>query len=254
MENELIEREQATCKTCSLKFMAALCRSPFDATKILARQQHCDPCIRAEHIRAANEYAKQRKEDHEKRIADLWATICPAEYRTAPEGGTHDHQRFLLTQPDAPDILAHPFSPTGLIIRGATGTGKTRTMFRLLRVYHQAHPRPSIIALSSGQFDRQARDAAGKYSLTEWFERLAKVDCLFIDDIGKGKWTPATAGHFWELVDDRTKHHRPLYLTTNHNGETLAQAIGLDRDIAEPLIRRLREFNRTAVLRHHQDS
>jgi len=121
-------------------------------------------------------------------------------------------------------------------------------MYRLFRAYFDKSPRPRLIAITSGQFDRQARDAAGTFTLSQWFDRLAKADALFIDDIGKGKWTPATSSQFWELVDDRTRNRKPIFLTTNLNGETLVASLGLDRDIAEPLLRRIRESCDVVVL------
>ena len=248
---DLIEREPATCRTCKVAFDAAICRSPFDPTRILARQQHCDRCVQAEQERAAKSYATWRSEEAVRITEEAWAKICPVEFRTPAEGGSHDQERFEADQAAAKEVLDHPLGPMGLILRGGTGAGKTRAIFRLLRRYHLMQPRPRIIALSSGQFDREARDAAGKFTLTEWFDRLAKADVLFVDDIGKGKWTPATAGQFWEVVDDRTKHHRPIFLTTNLNGDTLVQAIGIDRDIGEPLLRRLREHCRILTMKRN---
>ena len=110
-----------------------------------------------------------------------------------------------------------------------------------------------MIAMSAGEFDRAARDAAGRFQLTEWFCRIAEADVLFIDDLGKGKWTAATAGQFWELIDARCKEARPIFFTTNCSGETLVQSLGLNKDIAEPLLRRLRESCKALVLTPKQD-
>jgi DNA replication protein DnaC len=110
-----------------------------------------------------------------------------------------------------------------------------------------------MIAMSAGEFDRAARDAAGKFQLTEWFESLASSDVLFMDDLGKGKWTAATAGQFWELIDARSKEARPVFITTNCSGETLVRSLGLNKDVAEPLLRRLRESCKALVLQVKQD-
>lgn len=247
--NDLPDSIDATCRTCSKSFAAAVCRSPFDPTKVLATQRHCDPCLRQIETKTAEANAISRAQEARRRIFNAWEGICPIEFRNELEGGFHDEQRFFADQPAAKQVTEHPYSGKGLILRGQTDAGKTRAMWCLMRRYWAEVPRLRLIALSAGQFDREARDAAGTFTLTAWFDRLARADALFIDDIGKGKWTPATSGQFWELVDDRCKHHRPIYLTTNLNGETLVTSLGLERDIAEPLLRRLRQYCDVIVLK-----
>lgn len=243
-----LEHRDAACKTCGKAFRACGVRNPFDASNIMAWQLHCDQCTDAEHERITTREASRRADQAQAAIEEEWAKICPENYRSKLEGGPTSIERLAEIQPKMESILSHPYGPQGLILRGSTGTGKTRCMFRLLRSYFVSSPRPKIIAMSSGQFDRQARDAAGNFTLSRWFDRLEECDALFIDDIGKGKWTAATAGHFWEIVDARTKRGRPIFLTTNCNGDTLVESIGLSKDVAEPLLRRLRELCRTMVV------
>ena len=219
---------------------------------MIASQKHCGQCTEAENARRQREAVEARRERSERDLEEAWARLCPLEFRSTLEGGPTSIARLESDQPSLPELLRHPLGPEGLILRGGTGAGKTRCMYRLLRSYHVLTPRPRIVAMTAGQFDREARDAAGTFTLSAWFDRLARADVVFIDDIGKGRWTPATSGQFWELVDDRTRNGRPLFLTTNTSGETLVQSLGLDRDIAEPLLRRLREHCRVIVCRRAQ--
>lgn len=242
-----ITRETAQCRTCGQQFDAAVCMSPFDATKVLARQLHCDACVAAEQERQAQGRAAAAREKAERELEDAWARICPMAYRSRLEGGQTDVAR-IEDNPAWPEIAAHQLGPTGLILRGPTGAMKTRCMFRLLRRYHVTVPRPRIVAMTAGEFDRGARDAAGDFTLSRWFDRLAGADALFLDDVGKGKWTAATAGQFWEIVDARTKDGRPLFITTNLSGRTLVDHLGLGPDIGEPLLRRLRESCKVVVM------
>lgn len=236
-----MHRSPATCESCGVSFMAAVVFSPFDSTKELFKQRRCNLCIETHNKCAANE-AEYARQSILKRQTDVeWGNLCPIEFRTISEGGQTDADRLGMENSQLGKITSHPLGERGLIIRGGTGAGKTRAMYRLFRAYFDKSPRPRLIAITSGQFDRQARDAAGTFTLSQWFDRLAKTDALFIDDIGKGKWTPATSSQFWELVDDRTRNRKPIFLTTNLNGETLVASLGLDRDIAEPLLRRIRE-------------
>ncbi len=244
-----IEREPAHCRTCGKPFLSAVCRHPLDASKVLARQLHCDPCVEAEKDRQAKAAEARRIEHEEAQLRAAWDAICPEEFRTRFEGGNTDLERLEREQPMVAKILTHPLGAQGLILRGATGAAKTRCMYRLLRAYFLTKPRPSIIAMSAGRFDREARDAAGNFTLSKWFKRLASADVLFLDDIGKGKWGPGTAGQLWELIDDRCANGRPVFLTTNFTGDKLVEVLGLDGDTAAPLLRRLREHCQVIVLK-----
>lgn len=245
---DTIEHENAICEDCSKPFQAAIARSPFDPSRVIVRQRRCEPCVDAFEVRIANEEQKRRGDAIAAQRKAVWETICPKIYRTIEEGGMTDLNRLKEEAKEFSEILDYPIGHRGLILRGGTGAGKTRVMYRLMKRFHDTIPMPSILALSSGEFDRQARDAAGCWKLTEWFDRLSQVDALFIDDIGKGKWTVATIGHFWEVVDNRTKNCRPIFITTNCSGETLIQSIGVSKDIGEPLLRRLRESCKVIVM------
>lgn len=246
--SEEMTRTTATCETCHGQFSAAVVFSPFNPQKELFRQKHCGPCIERRNQTVANEAETARQAIFKRQTDVDWGNLCPIDFRAISEGGQTDVERLAKETPQLAKIVAHPLGDRGLILRGGTGAGKTRSMYRLFRTYFDKSPRPRLIAMTSGQFDRQCRDAAGTFTLSQWFDRLAKADALFIDDIGKGKWTPATASQFWELVDDRTRNRRPIFLTTNLNGETLVSSLGLDRDIAEPLLRRIRETCDVIVL------
>lgn len=245
---ETMEHETANCEDCGQAFHSAICRSPFDPQRIIVRQRRCEPCIVAFEVRIATEEQKRKEEAFALECEAIWEAVCPKNYRLESENGMTNLEMLQKEVKELPQILAHPYGHRGLILRGGTGTGKTRSMYRLLRSYHVRKPRPRIIALSSGEFDRQARDAQGTFKLTEWFQNIAEADILYIDDIGKGKWTASTASQFWEIVDDRTRNCRPIFITTNCSGDTLVQSIGLSKDIGEPLLRRLRENCKAIVL------
>lgn len=181
----------------------------------------------------------------ENRVVE-WARLCPLEFRLAgvlEGGGQTELVKMTESSPGWQKILEWTFGRRGLLIRGQTGRCKTRATWRLLR--RQFNERRSIIALTSAQFDRQCRDAGGTFTLSEWFDRLAAVDVLFLDDLGKAKWTEGTEAQMFDLIDERTREGRPILATTNDSGESLAARLSTDR--REPLIRRLRDYCDTYV-------
>lgn len=219
----------ATVSQDSQEVVCLGCQKPFQARalilfdrKIVASK--CEACADLEENRTVE-----------------WARLCPLEFRLTGAlegGGRTELARMTEAAPVWQEILAWEYGPRGLLIRGQTGRCKTRAMWRLLR--HQFNQRRSVIAITSAQFDRQCRDAGGTYTLTEWFNRLAAVDVLFLDDLGKAKWTEGTEAQMFDLIDERTREGRPILATTNDSGESLAARLSTDR--GEPLIRRLRDY------------
>lgn len=240
-ETQPLPTVRRTCTVCGQEFDAISMLSPFTGQPVFTARA-CSPCVERTKAERAKSAAEMARSSAEMARRAAWESICPSDYRTTEEGGQTDWRRLWAEQPKLEQVLRHPLGPRGLILRGPTGSRKTRCLYRLLRVYFDRRPvNPRIVALTAGEFDRQARDAAGNFTLSTWFRRLATIEVLFLDDLGKGSWTRATAGQFWELVDDRTRNGRPIFATTNYIGDALTQAIGLDGDTAPALLRRLRE-------------
>lgn len=175
---------------------------------------------------------------------DEWVALCPREFRTREEAGNTDIARMDSEAPNWRKLLEWQFGDRGLLVRGESGRCKTRAMWRLIRQLFLA--RKSVIAMTAARFDRECRDVGGNFNLTTWFDRLASVDALFIDDLGKGAWTQATEAQFFDLVETRTRDGMPMLVTSNDNGATLAARLSDGR--AEPLIRRLRDYCEVVVL------
>lgn len=242
------EGEDSSPPPAKRRFRAACatCGEDFDAVeyilfgKVALRKSHCDPCVERhnEEERAISLTGKPDREDE-------WRALCPAEFRTTAEGGATVLPRLLRECPKLAEVTGWTYGPKGMLIRGDTGRCKTRAVWRLLReLFAQGW---SIVALTSGEFARQFADAAGNFTRSAWFSRMAGADVLFLDDLGKGRWTEGVWGEFFELVDDRTKHSRPVILTTNDTCATMAGKC-TDPVTWGPLDRRLRDYCELLVL------
>lgn len=248
--DEGVTRETAKCVGCGATFSALVYRmDPEDAP--MFRQRACEECVRARGRASAEEQALRDRE-RESECERRWEAVCPFEFRTIEEGGRTDEVRFMEQHKDAPTILAHPFGPVGLLLRGNTDAGKTRIMWRLLRRYFEQREvlgqRLTIAAFSHGEFQRECQDAAGNHRSAQWFRTITTADVFLLDDMGKGPWTENTVSAFFDLVKCRTEAGLPLFITTNLNGATLVAQLKLSKDMAEPLIRRLREFTVQIVM------
>jgi hypothetical protein len=232
---------EAVCRRCGFKWQTVPIVLPFLSGPILPGL--CQTCDRE--IEAAKK-AQAAREAEARRLARLqqrekaWAKLCPVEYRLTTEAdGRTEIARLELLVPNLKQILSWQFGSRGLILRSrASGRGKTRSVWRLLRK-HWLDER-SIAFYTAGMFQRKAQDSAGAYQIDAWFNRLAAIDIFFLDDLGKGNWTPNTEAIWFDLVETRTSNGRPLIITTNYKGDDLEEASR--SETTEFTVRRLREY------------
>lgn len=229
----LPETEQRDCETCDKLFTATVVRC--FTSKIVPR--HCADCTEREMRRQALAEAGRRV--LLPTVAERWATVCPVEFRTIEEGGPTDEDRLRAECPLYATVLAWRYGSRGLLLRGETGQRKTRLLWRLLR--RQFDAGRTLQVFTAGEFGRSYGDAAGRYESSAWFETMSAVDVLVIDDLGKGAWSEAVRAVFFDLVDRRMRHGKPLLVTTNDDGEGIAAKMR-DPSMGDPLVRRLREF------------
>ena len=166
-----------------------------------------------------------------------WLNSCP------PEMQKTDWERPEL-QSNAEQIrmiLGHSPGKKGLICSGATGLGKTRAMWQLMRRlaceelrdirYYQAH---------DFFYNLQSNINYGHDDARGWIEAVARREIVFIDDLGQEAITTARAdwaqNWFFRFLDIRVGEGLPLYITTNLNSEQIA---GQNPSHGLPKLRRL---------------
>ncbi len=240
------ETFQATCARCRKPFQAQHLKYQSAGVKMSIATGICAKCTAdfdREELAAAENRRQQAIVRNQRARDEAWIKWCPKEFRLVSEGeGKTELARLELDQPKLKDLLAWQGS-RGLILRGPTGTCKTRSIWRLIRrLYVEGK---TVTLLTAAQFDRECRDAGGNFTLTTWFDRLASRDVLVLDDLGKHPWTPATEATWFDLVDERTREDLPILVTTNDTGNSLASRMAPER--AEALIRRLRDYCDTLI-------
>lgn len=179
-----------------------------------AGNHRCRPCL-----------TKQR--------ADQFNRACPALYRETEESRLPEDQYRA--------VKGWVLGPQGLLLRGETGTGKSRCAWKLVE-------RLMVVDLKRVQcFDcvgfgheltRRYRD--DDECIEDWLSDLAKCPVLFFDDFGKLKLTERAETELFGLVERRCANKLPIIATTNDTGDSLAARMTDNRGRA--MIRRLREF------------
>ena len=144
--------------------------------------------------------------------------------------------------------MSWKFGERGLLLVGETGTGKTRSAWKLLERLYLSEER-SLRALDAAGMQLGVAREWGKPDTTErWVEKLCAVDVLFLDDLDKVKFTEAAALAIYTIFERRPAHGRPIIATLNQRGDDLTSRLTVnERGEQFPgrgaaIVRRMREF------------
>lgn len=221
--------KEYTCKTCG----AVGTYEPvvIEGRELKWKPAYCDPCGKIEHNESQKRQDEALQAAQKQRVRDQWATICPPLYQLT------DPTR--LPQDKLTKVMEWQYGAEGLVIHGDTGRGKTRAAYLLLRSIHFEEGK-KIAAFHSNTFAHRCAKEFFEGSGEDWIAHLSTVDVLFLDDLGKSKFTERVECELFGLIENRVANLKPIIVTTNFVGESLASKMTNDR--AEPMVRRLREF------------
>lgn len=192
---------------------------------------------------------------------DPWETVCTPVYSLESEGGQTDAKRLAkawgeksdtkerLTAGQIRDLIFTHNGP--ILLGGDPGAMKTRLAWRMV---HAVWKKPAQVhCFTSWSFQAELQDAGGNHQSRAWMKTLTESALVFIDDLGKAEWTANTHGAFFELVEARIAHRRPLLITTNESFSDLKAArtghkSAVAQSSGEALLRRFREYAITVVM------
>lgn len=117
----------------------------------------------------------------------------------------------------------------GLWLMGDVGTGKTTLAMLVSRTALEAGSSVAIYSLPRllARIRRTYDADASEDSYLEFFDRLASVDLLHIDDLGAEKRSDWVLEQLYAIVDRRYEERRPLVVTTNLDQAKLEEQIGV---------------------------
>jgi len=162
-----------------------------------------------------------------------WEGICPPEFRKELNG-RQPGCRFN----NLDTIMAWNYGEKGVYLWSPSGQCKTRFMFK--RLEHEFQAGRSIGAWAHVDLRTHMTTlASGEGNLPKFINALLRLDILFIDDLGKGRQTPAAEEAFFALVDGRARMCRPTMFTANAPLEEAKKSFS--QEYQEPLYRRIHD-------------
>ena len=207
------------CKKCLKEF----CSTPL--------QLFCTKCI-SEMPEATMAAQARADRKHERR----WLDLCPPAYQ--------DTVIEKLPNPvKAAEVMDCDLRPPGIILHGPTGTGKTRCGWLLVR---REFDRGKSIRVLNSKAAFDYNDAYLKGKISNWVDSQCQPDLLFLDDVFKAKITDSFEQAMFAIVEYRVSHYRPILVTSNDTGETLAARMSPDR--GDAFVERLRSFREIRFL------
>ncbi len=247
--------ETITCQECSAPFTWGPDYSP---SYPFFKPKYCEKCLPIIEARNAEEERQRQLRDRQERIDGFMDGVrakVPPLFQKTDTG----HPRFNASAwSRIKDIRLTDDKPwIGLI--GPTGTSKTRIGYLLaVDIIHElAEPcfhietlydRPPLTVFVSSykiteavmaQFSGTKED---QFDAREWLDNLRTANFIMIDDLGKGRLSPAVAAEFFALVDHRYQHALPMIWTANSAPEQIAGTLA--EDLAAPFAGRLNDSSR----------
>ena len=167
-------------------------------------------------------------------------------------GEFQDTDRELLPDKVAHDlVMKWKLDRVGLILRGESGTGKTRTVWSLFaRLWSEG---VDVQYIDAAKFMNEAADRFRVGWGTHWIEKLIRCQVLIIDDWGNESKGERGEGSLFLVVKSRLEKTRPVIIVTQKltGKDIISGAINEERMMA--LVRRIREkckdvtFKKSAV-------
>lgn len=141
---------------------------------------------------------------------------------------------------------APPLGLPGLLLHGASGTGKTTSAYLAIKAsllrWNTDLNVPSVFAIGAVELGRRISELSrtGGDEFEEYLNELRYTPLLFIDDIDKARFTPRVESEFFALLEYRDLEDMPIVITTNLTGRQLQGMFS--RQIGPAIISRLRRM------------
>lgn len=167
-----------------------------------------------------------------------WRKCCPSKYQHTD----WNDPRLFHSRAQCDGVMGwRAEDPKGILATGPSGLGKTRSMWALMKRLSEEGKNCRFFTAAEWFAMLEQQIVFGRDESLKWVEAIAKVQIVFIDDLGqeavrstKNEWAQ---GWFFHFLDLRLGHGLPLFITTNLSAAEMAESsVGIR---ANPLVRRV---------------
>ena len=200
---------------------------------------YCEPCVLA--ILKAEEEEERRDKrhrwlaKHREHWLEIWGGKDAGYHKTNPE-------RLPFIEITKQIMDWHPNLGVGLLVSGPTGSGKSRSVYLLLKRLMEEH---GILARIEPCIAFRHRIAAAARKDGDERERLVRqlstAAILYLDDLGQMVNTDSAAEALLEIVERRTMAELPIVATTQFTGQAFIDSFR-SKETGQAIARRLGEF------------
>lgn len=228
-----IRTTQRVCKGCGSGFNAY--EVEWNGVEVF-RQECCEGCMDVAQKAAEGADRARREKRQVKAREELFQQVCPPLYQDTDPSRVHSKFR------DA--VMRWRYGPRGLGLVGVAGTGKTRAAYMLLkRMVAEGRRVEAINATEFSRFcvDQFADDRRLRRVAERRLRFVYQADVWLLDDLGKQRMTERAEVELYSALEYRSSWTLPIVWTANARSDLLFRMFSEDR--AEPIMRRLTEFN-----------
>ncbi len=191
----------------------------------------CEHCIETENLLL-------KEHNRNNHLKEKWNRICPTLYQDT-EIDRLPHPMLSMKALKWPYLVEGLPGKSarwiGVNLWGYPRTGKTRTMFLILKKAHFEGRSVKVFGPSQFAQELEMRD----FKTASWMRGVTAFDIVAFDDIDKCKLTRQQEDKFFALLDSRISRRLPTFFTGNTHGDDLK----LQFRNGEAIIARMREHS-----------
>jgi hypothetical protein len=230
---KILRQLPAPCMKCGaeMKTQTEFSASVHGLFNTVISCQYCGPCLESN----PELWTRAVELPH---LEQAWKLICPPIYRNTDRSKLPASSRKVFDS-----IQDWEFGPKGILLIGASGTGKSRSIYSLLHsmIVHEYKTAVVYDPVSfSHSVSKAFSSANGWDDAQDWLNLVHKADIVFLDDIGKCRMTERVESELFGLVEYRFSHLKPMLFTSQITGPELCSKMSQDK--GQGLARRILEF------------
>lgn len=232
------------CTRCGKDIIPPFHCAPLGDQFAFLRLTECDPCeaLNIAETKAKLEAERQAQVKTDAKHGRFRDPAAKAAAMVPPDFQEPlDAKQLPMTDPEALRTALNwkptPSRRNGMILQGRSRLGKTRCLWELHKRLATEGVEMEVVTMSRfALWAKRLDDRTGK----SWQLRLADVDVLALDDMGKARLTPAVEDALFQVIDDRLNYRRPTIITTQHDRQAISKLFS-SPEIALAVLNRMAE-------------